>query len=150
MSECSSLHPFRFCVPYICLGIPSLLVLEPTAWNVCNTNSGSNYETVLSADPQKDSDSYVALWSGQVLVLYHEMMPQEEMTDYFSRLLYPIIPLAVVGRSWAAPPLCKRDTAVYWNWKAALTIHEQIILFCAPLTSSDTLTPLPFNSQLFI
>ena len=79
------------------------------------------------------------------------MMPQQEMTDYFSRLLYPIIPLAVVGRSWAAEPVCERETAVYWNWKVALTSHEQIVLFCcASLTPSDTLTPLPFNSQLFI
>ena len=112
----------------MCLGIPSLLVLEPTAWNVCNTNSGSIYETFLTADPQKGPDSYVAHWSGQVLVLYHEKMPQEEMTDYFSRLFYPIIPLAVVGRSWAAEPVCERETAVYWNWTAALTIHEHIVL----------------------
>ena len=127
---------------------PLPLVLQADAWIVCSTTSGSKYATVLSVDPQKGSDSYVALYSGQVLVLYHEMMPQQEMTDYFSRLLYPIIPLAVVGRSWAAQPVCERETAVYWNWKAALTIHEQIILFLCfpdPIGHTDP-SPLQFSA----
>ena len=60
----------------------------------------------------------------QVLVLYHEMMPYDEMTDYFARMLWPLTPLAVMGRSWQADPKCPREQAVFSNWRD-LTISNQ-------------------------
>ena len=63
-----------------------------------------------------------------MLVLYHEMMQKSEMTDYFSRLFYPVIPLAVLGRSYQVEPKCSRETSVYWNWQESVTKHVTAVV----------------------
>ena len=55
----------------------------------------------------------------QVLVIYHETMQRSQMTDYFARAFYPILPLAVIGRSASAEPKCKPRDALWYNWKDA-------------------------------
>ena len=55
--------------------------------------------------------------STQVLVLYHEMMEQGSMTDYFARIFHPIPVLAIMGRSVEADPPVKKEEAISYNWK---------------------------------
>ena len=64
--------------------------------------------------------------SSKALVLMHELTKVEEMTEFFPRVLYPIVPMAVMGRSWAAAPACTADKAVYCGWKDSRTKGSEL------------------------
>ena len=54
--------------------------------------------------------------AGQALVLMYEFASKEEYGDYLPRILWPLQPLAIHGRSWKAAPRCHPSQAVYDNW----------------------------------
>ena len=67
----------------------------------------------------------------QVLVLYHEMIDESQMTDYFARIFHPIPVLAIMGRSALADPPVKKDEAVFYNWKVAGDSKRHAVAYLA-------------------
>ena len=52
----------------------------------------------------------------QVFIMSHEKTRENEMTNYFSKKFYPVVPVFVLGRSYTAEPKCKPEYTLYDNW----------------------------------
>ena len=53
----------------------------------------------------------------QALVMTHELSRKDDMNDFFSRKLDPLIPMLVYGRSYKASPICKPQESLFYGWK---------------------------------
>ena len=126
--------------------LPMMIVL-----GFCNrTARHSCYHfIVMSLPPSLCSESanlpLVISWlflspdSSKALVLMHELTKVEEMSDYFPRVLHPMVPMAVMGRSWAAAPSCSADKAVWSGWKDSRTKGSElcIVAHCSRVTQES-------------
>ncbi len=55
--------------------------------------------------------------ASQVLLITHELEAPQAATDYFARVLYPVIPLWVFGRSARVVPRCEVKDCLYDGWR---------------------------------
>ena len=59
----------------------------------------------------------------QVFVITHEKARLEDMDDYFARKFHPLVPMFMIGRSYAMEPECKPSETLYDLWKD-LACHD--------------------------
>ena len=57
----------------------------------------------------------------EVLIITHERGNITEMDDYFARKFFPLLPLLVLGRSYAIAPECDPRVTLYDAWKELVT-----------------------------
>ena len=53
----------------------------------------------------------------------HEATKMAEMEDYFTKKFYPILPMYMIGRSYAMEPTCKPNQTLYDAW-TELAVHS--------------------------
>ena len=112
--------PFRSYDPNVKNGVCSL---KRCAYRHREQYGPTSYVSITPPQPplpiQSVEETHGIATFTQVLVLYHEMMDESQMTDYFARIFHPIPVLAVMGRSALADPPVKKETAVFYNWRVA-------------------------------
>jgi hypothetical protein len=53
----------------------------------------------------------------KALIITHELSREKEMDDYLARVLFPLRPLLVMGRSRMAEPACRPEESLFYCWK---------------------------------
>ena len=58
--------------------------------------------------------------ASKALVVTYSMQRTDEVDDYLSQKLAPVVPLLVFGRVAGAEPKCTKDKALFYCWKDCL------------------------------